>query len=142
MVKLIIFYYAHRILKIVVVPAPTRTDGVLIDNLLADVYEEESGNKGVIFEGETTAVNSSNITFPDSIRRLGAGVGPVDVVSNPSKVALNGGEVSVGGQQSCLSPESPVTVKFAPATKARIVGVLMTILPAGGAPLTIVPLAK
>jgi hypothetical protein len=110
----------------------------LIDNLLADVYEEESGNKGVIFEGETTAVNASNITFPDSIRRLGES----DIVSNPSKVAVNGGEVSVGGQQSCLSPESPVTVKFAPATKARVVGVLMTILPAGGAPLTVVPLAK
>ena len=54
--------------------------------------------------------NSSNLRAPPVISKLGSPL----VVSNPSSVGLNGGEVSVGGQQRDLSSEALVTVKLEP----------------------------
>ena len=51
----------------------------------------------------TLNFNSSNLAFPCVNDNLGF----ASVVINPLGVASNGGEVSVGGQHSCLSPLNP-----------------------------------
>ena len=67
----------------------------------------------------TVAVRLSNTRFPPIILKLSA---PPEMVSNPSSVGLNGGEVSVGGQQSDLSSLAAVAVNTEPATIFFIVG--------------------
>jgi hypothetical protein len=61
-----------------------------------DLFVEEYKD---ILDVFTVALNASNLTLPPVSSRFGE----VVVVSNPSSVGLNGGEVSVGGQQSDLS---------------------------------------
>ena len=75
-----------------------------IINLLLDLSVAEYVE---ILELFTVAISESNTTLPPVISIFG----DVLVDSKPSSMALNGGEVSVGGQQSCLSAPELVAVK-------------------------------
>ena len=77
----------------------------------------------IVILAEVT-VNASNFTSPESIFKLGKFV----VVSNPSSVGVNGGDVSTGGQHKVLSPSDAGAIDiFSPSTKSLIVGLLRVI---------------
>jgi hypothetical protein len=84
------------------------------------------------------AVNELKTKFPLSILILEAS----DGVSNPVRVALNGGDVSVGGQHNSLLPEfGSAIVKTAPCGILAVVGELIVILVAV-LPVIVVPELK
>ena len=91
------------------VPSPPFNCNLLLDLSVAEYV--------VILEVFTVAMSESNTTLPPVISIFGE----VLVDSKPSSMALNGGEVSVGGQQSCLSAPELVAVKLAPATMFLVV---------------------
>ena len=72
---------------------------------------------------DIVAERELNKIFPDSILKFFAS----GDVSNPFSVALNGGEVSVGGQHNVLSSLADVTVRFAPELTFSIVPLLIVI---------------
>ena len=80
-----------------------------------------------MFPAAIDALKLSNFILPLSILRFLKD----EVVSNPSSVGLNGGEVSVGGQHKERSPSLAlvlVTVKFPPEAKAAVVAGLIVIV--------------
>ena len=67
---------------------------------------------------------SSNLTLPPFILRLGKFV----LVSNPSSVGVNGGEVSTGGQHKVLSPLAAGAIDIlSPLSKSFMVALLKVI---------------
>jgi len=81
----------------------------------------------VMFDDVTVALSASNKILPPCIFKSGKD----GVVSSPSSVGLNGGEVSSGGQHKERSPSAamvPVTVKFPPdAIPAVVAGLIVTV---------------